>query len=295
VAGFGRTDRPAPRVDGTGCRISYVGHASFLLHTAGLNVLLDPVWSPRASPFRHVGPKRVNAPGIAFADLPPIDLMLVTHAHYDHLDVVTLSRLATSRRPLGKDTIMRNHDPAKARWSDIDLNRGIWTFLRCTVPGIGPIISSAMVAAIGSGAAFARGRDFSAWIGLVPKQMSTGDRTILGRISKRGNSYLRTLFMQAARVILLRPASWPKHGFEVWFARAAQRLPFGAIFPFTLFRPTTSLSTLRRFKPDELNDLDCWRRAQPNPPTRGGALKTLAFIAMRRAAHDNREDERARK
>jgi transposase len=81
-----------------------------------------------------------------------------------------------------------------------------------------------MVAAIGSGAAFARGRDFSAWIGLVPKQMSTGDRTILGRISKRGNGYLRTLFMQAARVILLRPASWPKHGFGVWLARAAQRL-----------------------------------------------------------------------
>src|SRR5580700_4991672 len=93
-----------------------------------------------------------------------------------------------------------------------------------TVPGIGPIISSAMIAAIGSGAAFARGRDFSAWIGLVPKQMSTGDRTILGRISKRGNGYLRTLFMQAARVILLRPASWPKHGFGVWLARAAQRL-----------------------------------------------------------------------
>ena len=81
-----------------------------------------------------------------------------------------------------------------------------------------------MIAAIGSGAAFARGRDFSAWIGLVPKQMSTGDRTILGRISKRGNGYLRMLFMQAARVILLRPASWPKHGFGVWLARAAQRL-----------------------------------------------------------------------
>jgi transposase len=91
-----------------------------------------------------------------------------------------------------------------------------------TVPA--PIISSAMVAAIGSGAAFARGRDFSAWIGLVPKQMSTGDRTILGRISKRSNGYLRMLFMQAALVILLRPASWPKHGFGVWLARAAQRL-----------------------------------------------------------------------
>ena len=93
-----------------------------------------------------------------------------------------------------------------------------------TVPGIGPIISSAMVAAIGSGVAFAKGRDFSAWLGLVPKQMSTGDRTILGRISKRGNGYLRMLFMQAARVILLRPANWPKHSFGVWLVRAAQRL-----------------------------------------------------------------------
>ena len=59
-----------------------------------------------------------------------------------------------------------------------------------TVPGIGPIIASAMVAAIGNGAAFAKGRDFAAWLGLVPKQMSTGDRTILGRITKRGNRYL---------------------------------------------------------------------------------------------------------
>ena len=67
-----------------------------------------------------------------------------------------------------------------------------------TVPGIGPIISSAIVAAIGNGAAFARGRDFSAWIGLVLKQMSTGDRTILGRITKRGNGYLRMLFVEAA-------------------------------------------------------------------------------------------------
>src|SRR5215471_6129504 len=64
-----------------------------------------------------------------------------------------------------------------------------------TVPGIGPIIASAMVAAIGDGAAFAKGRDFAAWLGLVPRQMSTGDRTILGRITKRGNRYLRMLFI----------------------------------------------------------------------------------------------------
>jgi transposase len=60
-----------------------------------------------------------------------------------------------------------------------------------TVPGIGPIISSAVVAAIGDGAGFRQGRDFGAWLGLVPRQESTGDRTILGKISKRGNKYLR--------------------------------------------------------------------------------------------------------
>jgi transposase len=93
-----------------------------------------------------------------------------------------------------------------------------------TVPGIGPLISSAMVAAIGNGTAFAKGRDYSAWLGLVPKQMSTGDRTILGRITKHGNGYLRMLFMQAARVVLLRPTNWSKHDFGAWLVRAAQRL-----------------------------------------------------------------------
>ena len=112
-------DRPPARVEGVAWRISYVGHASFLIQTAGRNILLDPVWSKRASPFRFVGPKRVNDPGIAFADLPPIDTVLVSHGHYDHLDVATLSRLAAVHRPriitpLGNDTIMRNHDSAIA-------------------------------------------------------------------------------------------------------------------------------------------------------------------------------------
>jgi transposase len=93
-----------------------------------------------------------------------------------------------------------------------------------TVPGIGPIIASAMVAAIGNGAAFAKGRDFAAWLGLVPKQMSTGDRTILGRISKRGNRYLRMLFMQGARVILLRPANCARHSYGPWLTAASKRL-----------------------------------------------------------------------
>jgi transposase len=93
-----------------------------------------------------------------------------------------------------------------------------------SVPGIGPIISSAMVAAIGTGDAFTKGRDFAAWLGLVPKQISTGDRTILGKISKRGNRYLRVLFVQAAWVVLIKPKIWERHGLKPWIEAAKKRL-----------------------------------------------------------------------
>jgi transposase len=93
-----------------------------------------------------------------------------------------------------------------------------------TVPGIGPIISSAMVAAIGNGAVFSKGRDFGAWLGLVPKQISTGDRTILGKITKRGNRYLRVLFVQAAWVVLVKPKSWERYGLKPWVEAAKRRL-----------------------------------------------------------------------
>jgi len=93
-----------------------------------------------------------------------------------------------------------------------------------SVPGIGPIISSAMTAAIGAGDVFSKGRDFAAWLGLVPKQISTGDRTILGKISKRGNRYLRVLFVQAAWVVLIKPKSWERHGLKSWIEAAKRRL-----------------------------------------------------------------------
>jgi len=95
-----------------------------------------------------------------------------------------------------------------------------------TVPGLGPIISSAMVAAVGTGDAFSKGRDFGAWLGLVPKQISTGDRTILGSISKRGNRYLRALFVQAAWVVLVRvgPKHWERYGLKSWIEAAKKRL-----------------------------------------------------------------------
>ena len=112
-------DRPPRRVDGRSLRISFVGHASILLQVAGVNILLDPVWSERASPLSFAGPRRVNAPGIAFDDLPPIHAVLVSHNHYDHLDAQTLSALATPHRPrvivpLGNDTIIRAADNSVA-------------------------------------------------------------------------------------------------------------------------------------------------------------------------------------
>ena len=109
-------DRPPQRVDSPAWRLSFVGHASWLLQTAGLNILIDPVWSKRVSPVSFAGPVRVNDPGIALDALPPIDAVLVSHCHYDHLDVATLSALASHRprlvMPLGNDTIAQTQDPA---------------------------------------------------------------------------------------------------------------------------------------------------------------------------------------
>ncbi len=93
-----------------------------------------------------------------------------------------------------------------------------------SIPGVGPMISTAMVAAVGTGDAFDRGRDFGAWLGLVPRQYSTGGKPILGRISKRGSKYLRTLFVQAAHVILMRPHNWEKFSFGPWLKEASQRM-----------------------------------------------------------------------
>jgi L-ascorbate metabolism protein UlaG (beta-lactamase superfamily) len=113
----GFADTPPARVDGGKVRFSYVGHASWLIQTSGLNILVDPVWSERASPFSFAGPKRHNDPGIAFDALPKIDIVLVSHGHYDHLDVATLSKLATKFSPrvitpLGNDITMRSADAA---------------------------------------------------------------------------------------------------------------------------------------------------------------------------------------
>ena len=90
---------PPERVTGDGVRATFVGHSTVLIQTAGINILCDPIWSMRASPFSWIGPRRHRAPGIRFEDLPPIDSVLQSHDHYDHLDIPTVRRIASQSHP----------------------------------------------------------------------------------------------------------------------------------------------------------------------------------------------------
>ena len=152
-------DKPPKRVPGAKMRVAFVGHASVLIQTQNLNILTDPVWSERASPVSWAGPKRSQKPGIKLNDLPPIDIILVSHNHYDHMDLETIAALWQRDKPLifaplGNDRILANYDerikaiamdwgdsqPIAAqmeialepmfhwstRWGAIDRNKALW-------------------------------------------------------------------------------------------------------------------------------------------------------------------------
>ena len=113
---------PAPVVEtvtGTRLRVTTIGHASHMIQTNGVNILVDPVWSQRASPFTFAGPKRVRQPGLSLDALPPVHVVLITHNHYDHLDVATLKALRARHAcriiaPLGNDTVIQAAAPSLA-------------------------------------------------------------------------------------------------------------------------------------------------------------------------------------
>lgn len=156
--------KPPARVEGDRMLVTWIGHASVLIQTQGLNILTDPIYADRAGPFGF-GPKRVAAPGVAFDDLPKIDLVLVSHNHYDHLDQAALQRLWQRDRPrivtsLGNDSVIgqvgakataldwgqrvdvrpgiavavtRNHHWG-SRWFT-DRNRALWSSFVVSLPG----------------------------------------------------------------------------------------------------------------------------------------------------------------
>ncbi|HWL46905.1 MAG TPA: MBL fold metallo-hydrolase, partial [Sphingomonadaceae bacterium] len=156
--------KPPARIDGDRLRITWVGHSTVLIQSQGLNILTDPIWSNRTGPF-GLGPRRVRAPGVRFEDLPKIDAVLISHNHYDHMDLPTLQRLEARDRPVivvafGNDTILHRHGiEAVARdwegrvtlrpgidvivkrvhhWSartGKDRNRALWAGFTITLPG----------------------------------------------------------------------------------------------------------------------------------------------------------------
>jgi L-ascorbate metabolism protein UlaG (beta-lactamase superfamily) len=156
---------PPRRVEGEQMHVTWIGHATTLVQTQGLNILIDPVWAWRDSPIQFVGPKRVRPPGVSLRKLPPIDLVLISHNHYDHLDMPALRYVAQRDDPLiitglGNDKLLAEHGiraiardwgdrvnvrPGidviltrahhwSARWID-DRDRALWTGFRVTLPG----------------------------------------------------------------------------------------------------------------------------------------------------------------
>ena len=86
--------KPPRHLEHSGVRITLVNHSTVLLQQRGSNILTDPIWSERASPLTWIGPRRRRKPGVSWEDLPPIDAVLISHNHYDHLDLPTLRRLS---------------------------------------------------------------------------------------------------------------------------------------------------------------------------------------------------------
>lgn len=107
---------PVKKVFGNELKVTFVNHATVLIQTQGLNILTDPIWAERASPLPFMGPKRVHDPGITFNTLPPIDIVLISHNHSDHLDFETIYKIYERDHPkiycgLGVDEQIKQYFP----------------------------------------------------------------------------------------------------------------------------------------------------------------------------------------
>ncbi len=137
----------SPRVSAKEARVTYIGHATLLIQVAGLNILTDPVWSQRASAVQWLGPKRVAQPAWPLEQLPPIDLVLISHDHYDHLDVPTLRLLDAAHRPrviapLGLKKLLTEAMPQSSvsehDWGErVALAQGAWLHVEPMAHGSG--------------------------------------------------------------------------------------------------------------------------------------------------------------
>jgi L-ascorbate metabolism protein UlaG (beta-lactamase superfamily) len=126
--------KPPVRMGKEELRVTFINHSTLLIQMEGINILTDPIWSKRASPLSFTGPKRVRAPGIRFEDLPPIDVVVVSHNHYDHLDLPTLKRLSKQHNPkiyigLGNKRLLQGSGIKKVSelnwWQEVPLSDSV--------------------------------------------------------------------------------------------------------------------------------------------------------------------------
>jgi L-ascorbate metabolism protein UlaG (beta-lactamase superfamily) len=252
--------RPQRRVDGGRVRVTWVNHSTLLLQMDGLNVLTDPIWSERCSPVGFAGPRRHRAPGLRFEDLPRIDVVLVSHNHYDHMDVATLKRLgAPIVVPLGNAVLLARRGIGGAR--DLDW----WESTR--------VSDRVTVTAVPAQHFSARGmtdRNAALWCGFVVSGPS-------GHVYFAGDTGWGGHFEEIARRFgPMRLAMLPIGAYEPrWFMRPAHISPAEAVDAHLVLGARTSIGmhwgTFRLSDEGELDparDLAAAVAAKGNPDVR---------------------------
>jgi len=221
---------PPARIEGSALRITLVNHSTVLIQQHGVNILTDPIWSERTSPYQWIGPRRKRIPGVAWEHLPPIHLVLLSHNHYDHLDLPTLRRLAARQNapyivPRGCAPLLHAEKIGPAHeldWGD-------------SLPLAGCTIHS--VPALHSAARSLRDRNRSLWCGYIIESSA-------GLVYFAADTAFGPHFAQirerfgAPRLALLPIGAYEPR----WFMSPIHMNPEEAVRAHRILEPTTSIA-----------------------------------------------------